>query len=280
MAPATLPPDTRIGAVRLRVRDLPAAVRFYRDVLGFNVAAADGGSASLGTEGGSPLLTLLSRPDAPARPDGSTGLFHVAFLLPGRDDLGAMIRRVDNGGIAFDGFADHHVSEAAYLRDPEGNGLELYADRPREGWQGPGGRTMLTTEPLDVHDLLRGTPEPAAALPAGTVVGHVHLRVSTLEAAEAFYVHRLGFDVVTRDYPGALFVSAGGYHHHVGLNVWGGVGASRPPGDSPGLDSFDLVVPSEEARHRLIGKTGEGDLFDLDDHRIRVVRGEEAPRRP
>lgn len=277
MARASLPPDTRIGAVWLRVRDLPASVAFYRDVLGFGVVAEGGDSASLGTERGLPLLVLLSRPDAPARPLGSTGLFHVAFLLPDRSQLGAMIRRVDEGGAAFDGFADHHVSEAAYLRDPEGNGLELYADRPKEGWRGPGGRTMLTTEPLDVQGLLREAPVPAAMLPEETVVGHVHLRVSTLEAAEAFYVHRLGFDVVTRDYPGALFVSAGGYHHHVGLNVWGGVGASRPPEGSLGLESFDLVVRPEEARLRVLGRAGEGDLFDLDDHRIRVVRGEETP---
>jgi catechol 2,3-dioxygenase len=280
MPSSRLPSDTCIGTVRLKVRDLGAETAFYRDVLGFSVVAEGDDSVALGVEHGPPLLVLLSRPKGVPPPPGSTGLFHVAFLLPGREDLGALIRRVGERGGSFDGFSDHHVSEAAYLRDPEGNGLELYADRPRERWRAPDGRMLLTTGPLDVHGLLDAAGDPATALPSGTAVGHIHIRVSTLEAAEAFYVGRLGFDVVTRDYPGALFVSAGGYHHHVGLNVWGGVGAPRPPDDSLGLASFDLVVPSDEARSRLVGRMGEGDVLDLDDHRIRVVRAHDHPPSP
>ena len=269
----SLPPETRLGSVNLRVGDLPRALAFYRDVLGFSVLAEDDVSAALGAEGGRPLLVLHSDPEATPPPEGATGLFHVAFLLPTRGDLGAVIRRVREQGGAFDGFSDHNVSEAAYLVDPEGNGLELYADRSRDVWHTSDGRIFLATEPLDVEGLLLGAPEAAPALPRGTVVGHIHLRVSTLEGAEAFYVRRLGFDVVTRDYPGALFVSAGGYHHHIGLNVWGGVGATRPPQGSLGLTSFDLIVPSTEARMRVLGEIGEGYLFDLDDNAIRIVRG-------
>lgn len=276
MASASLPSNTRIGAIRLRVRDLRAQTHFYRHVLGFRVAGEDGQSVSLGTGHGPALIILLSTPDAALPPPASTGLFHAAFLVPGRKDLAALIRRVDERGGVFDGFSDHHVSEAAYLRDPEGNGLELYADRPKDRWRASDGRIRLTTEPLDIQSLLREAPESAPALPSGTRVGHIHLRVSTLEAAEAFYVGRLGFDVVTRDYPGALFASAGGYHHHVGLNVWGGVGAPRPPEGSLGLASFDLVVPNDEARVRLVGHADGGDVFDLDGNRIRVIRGDQT----
>jgi catechol 2,3-dioxygenase len=165
MASAGAPSDTRIGTIRLRVRNLRAETRFYRDLLGFSVVAEEDDSVSLGTEDGPPLLILLSCPEGTPRPGGSTGLFHAAFLLPGRQELAALIRRVGEQGGTFDGFSDHHVSEAAYLRDPEGNGLELYADRPKDRWRAPDGRILLTTQHLDVGDLLREAAGPATALP-------------------------------------------------------------------------------------------------------------------
>lgn len=262
----------RIGGVHLRVADLHRQVSFYEEVLGFSVLGEDRATAALGSRGERPLLTLHAEPEAAPRPSGTTGLFHVAFLLPTSRDLGGMIRRVRDQGGTFTGFADHHVSQAAYLVDPEGNGLELYADRPREEWYGVDGRTVLTTEPLDVPGLLRAAPDPAPELPAGAVVGHVHLRVSTLEGAEAFYVRRLGFDVVTRDYPGALFVSSEGYHHHLGFNVWGGEGAPPPPERSLGLASFEVVVPSLVDREAILGDPAGGLVFDLDDNAVRIVR--------
>jgi catechol 2,3-dioxygenase len=267
-----LPDDVHLGAVHLRVGDLPGLTRWYADGLGFSVVAEDPATAALGTEDAVPLLVLHAAPGAPPAPRGSTGLFHIAFLLPSRRDLGALILRAREAGIAFTGFSDHNVSEAAYLEDPEGNGIELYADRGRSAWRMPDGRMLLTTDPLDPGTLLSDLSRPLERLPQGTKVGHVHLRVSTLAAAEAFYVRRLGLEVTTRDYPGALFVAAGGYHHHFGLNVWGGSGAPRPPRGALGLASVDLVVPSMEAREQILGDLGEGTIFDLDDNAIRIVR--------
>jgi len=268
---APLPPDTRLGRIRLRVSDLPRAVQFYSEVLGFNVAADDGGTAVLGAGDDTALLILHSAPGAPPRPAGTTGLFHMAFLLPDRIELGSMIRRVRDAGVTFEGFADHNVSEAAYLTDPDGNGIELYADRSRDVWHSVDGPVYMTTEPLDVEGLLAAARRAAPELPSGTTLGHVHLRVSTLEAAEAFYVDRLGMEVTTRRYPGALFFAAGGYHHHVGVNVWGGVGLPQAPPGSPGLLSFEIVVPDPEARQVLLGVADFGVLHDLDDVGIRIV---------
>jgi catechol 2,3-dioxygenase len=196
----------------------------------------------------------------------------MAFRVPTRADLGAMVLRIRASRISIDGFADHNVSEAAYLTDPEGNGIEVYVDRTRDVWHSVEGGIFMTTEPLDVPGLLLAAAGPASGLPLGTEVGHVHLRVAALGEAEGFYVGRLGFDVTTRSYPGALFVSAGGYHHHVGLNVWGGEGAPRPEEGSLGLVSFDLIVPSSEARQRILGGTDEGTLEDPDRIGVRVAR--------
>lgn len=266
-----LPPATRLGAVHLRVGDLERQVAFYEDVLGFHVHAEDGATAALGTVAGRPLLVLHAEPGAPRRRPGTTGLFHVAYLLPDRGALGALIQRAQRQGAPFSGFSDHNVSEAAYLADPEGNGIELYADRPKEQWRGVDGQVFMNTEPLDLAGLLLASPGAAPRLPEGTTVGHIHLRVSSLSEAEAFYVGTLGMDVVTRAYPGALFVSAGGYHHHVGLNVWGGVGAPRPTEGSLGLVSFDLLIPDAGVREALVGPGGEGPLSDPDGVAVRVT---------
>lgn len=272
MNQACLPPSTRIGTVHLRVGDLDGQVSFYEDVLGFTLLAEDGATAALGAMDGRPLLVLHASPGSPPRPHGTTGLFHIAFLLPTRIHLGAMIKRVRAAGVSFDGFADHNVSEAAYLTDPEGNGLELYADRSREVWTSVEGGIFMTTEPLDLEGLLMAAPTPARSLPQGTVVGHIHLRVASLAEAEAFYVGRMGFSVVTRAYPGALFVAAGGYHHHVGLNVWGGEGADRPPEDALGLASFEVLIPDADHRQRILDGAEEGTIFDADHTRVRVGR--------
>ncbi len=268
-----LPQDTRIGTVQMRVGDLDREASFYEDVIGFALLAEDGATAAMGNEDGVPLLILHGAPGAPRRPPGTTGLFHVAFRLPSRAGLGAMIRRVRERGWGFDGFADHNVSEAAYLTDPEGNGLELYWDRARDVWHSVEGGIFMTTEPLDVPGLLAAAPDPAPVLPGGTDVGHVHLRVSSLSVAEAFYVGRLGFEVTTRTYPGALFVAAGGYHHHVGLNVWGGEGAPKPPDGALGLMSFDVVVPTLADRRLILRDADEGMLFDADANGVRITKG-------
>jgi catechol 2,3-dioxygenase len=197
----------------------------------------------------------------------------MALLMPARMDLAAMLQRVAGRGWPIDGFGDHNVSEAAYLRDPEGNGIELYADRSRDVWRTVDGRIFMTTEPLDVPGLMAAAQAPAPALPDRAFLGHIHLRVVSLDAAEDFYVDRLGFGVVTRDYPGALFVAAGDYHHHVGLNTWGSNGASPAPEGALGLISFEVVVPSADTRRALLQGVDEGTLLDADHNAVRIARG-------
>ncbi len=271
MPPIKLPPGTGLGRVRLRVSDLHAAVDFYSEILGFTVVADDGGTAVLGAGDDNPLLILHSAPGAAPAPAGVTGLAHVAFLLPDRMELGALVRRVRDAGVSFEGFADHNVSEAAYLSDPDGNGLEFYADRSPDVWRSVDGSIYMTTEPLDVGGLIDAAVPSRPGLPPDTRVGHIHLRVSTLEAAEAFYVDRLGMAVTTRRYPGALFFAADGYHHHVGVNVWGGVGLPHPPPGAQGLLSFEIIVPDEDVRQALLGMADVGVLHDLDDIGVRIV---------
>lgn len=273
MSQPRLPPDTHLGAVHLRVSDLENQIAFCEDVLGLQLLAEDGAIGALGTAEGKPLVVLHGDPVAPRRPAGTTGLYHFALLLPGRAQLGAMILRVQHAGYPFDGFADHNVSEAAYLTDPEGNGVELYTDRPREVWHGVDGGLFMTTEPLDVPGLLIAAQGSAPRLPDGTRIGHIHLRVSSLTAAEEFYVGTMGFDVMTRAYPGALFTSAAGYHHHLGLNVWGGPGAPQPPEGSLGLMWFEVAIPDDRVRAALLGTAGEGYLTDPDNIGVRLTRG-------
>jgi catechol 2,3-dioxygenase len=251
-----LPADTRLGAIRLRAADADRLRGFYEETIGLEPLDGDDGVVSLGV-GGAPLVELLPDRDAAARPPRTTGLFHLALLVPARADLARTLRRVAGTGWPLSGASDHLVSEALYLSDPEGNGIELYRDRPRDEWPLAGGSVEMATLPLDLQDLLGepGGDAADASMPAGTTLGHVHLQVADLDAAEAFWVDALGLDVTARGYPGALFTSAGGYHHHVGLNTWAGAGAPSPPPGARGLVRFEVVLPSpadvEEAAERL-----------------------------
>lgn len=251
-----LPADARLGAIRLRVGDVARLRDFYETTIGLEPLEGDDGVVSLGVDA-SPLVELASGPDAPARPPRTTGLFHLALLVPTRADLARTLRRLAGSGAALSGASDHLVSEALYLSDPEGNGIELYRDRPRDQWPLAGDSVEMATLPLDLDDLLAepGGESAATSMSEGTILGHVHLQVADLDAAEAFWVDALGLDVTARGYPGALFTSAGGYHHHVGLNTWAGVGAPAPPPGARGLDRFEVVLPDdaavEEAADRL-----------------------------
>ena len=245
-APFSISPATSLGPVRLRVADPEALAAFYRRALGLHDLPSSEGVARLGTLGGRPLVELVPDPDAPARPARSTGLFHQAILVPSRADLAQAIHRVSAAGWSFSGAADHLVSEALYLDDPEGNGIEIYRDRPRDEWSYAGGQLEMGTLALDLDGVLAALPAgtPDEGMPDGTVMGHVHLQVSDIPEAEAFFHGVLGFDPMVRGYPGALFVAAGGYHHHFGLNTWGTRGAPAPPPGVRGLERFHIAVPS------------------------------------
>jgi catechol 2,3-dioxygenase len=239
-----LPDEAHIGRVRLQVSDLGASTLYYTRVLGFGVLDQQGSVAVLGTVDGSPLIELHERRGArPVPRRGRIGLYHFAILLPDRAALGRFVAHVSAMG-AHAGAADHLVSEALYLNDPDGLGIEVYTDRPRASWKTHDREIAMTTAPLDLRSLIHAAGgEPWTGMPAGTTIGHVHFHVNTLDEAEAFYQGALGFDKVVWSYPGALFFSAGGYHHHVGTNTWA-AGASAAGADDARLIEWELRLPA------------------------------------
>jgi catechol 2,3-dioxygenase len=232
----------RVAAVGLRVRDLDAMIAFYRDTIGLEVLARDRASASLGADG-TLLLALEHQPTARIDDPRTAGLFHAAFLMPTRGDLARFLRSLATRGATLTGVADHHVSEAVYLDDPEGNGVEVYADRPAAQWQRDGDAIRITTEPLDLNGLLASIDGDISypRAPAGMRIGHVHLRVGELDAAQRFYGDLVGLDVTAR-MRGAVFLSSGGYHHHVAVNVWRSAGAPLRDPDRAGLSWVEFAV--------------------------------------
>lgn len=247
--PWRLPPDTRPGPVRLQVSDLERSLAFWVGLLGLRPTGGDASVAELGAADGTPLVVLEARPGTrPVARRGRLGLYHVALLLPGRPALGRFVAHLARRGVPA-GAGDHLVSEAFYLTDPDGLGVEVYADRPRELWRRTGRQLVMGTDPVDVPDLLRTTADAPewAGMPAGTTVGHVHLHVGALDAASAFYADALGFDRMVWQYPGALFLAAGGYHHHLGVNSWAGPAATPPAADEAQLLEWTLVVPDPSA---------------------------------
>jgi catechol 2,3-dioxygenase len=258
-------PDTNMGEVRLTVSDLARSRDFYERAIGLQATELDDGTqtrsrVALGVNGEVPLIGLTADAAAPPRAWRATGLFHLAVLLPSRGDLAIALRRLAEARVPLDGASDHLVSEALYLHDPDGNGIEIYRDRPREEWRRVDGSLEMATLPLDLDDILTELPSARArdaVVPAGTRMGHVHLQVSDLDQAEAFYSGVLGFDVTVKGYAGALFVSAGGYHHHVGLNTWNSLGAGPPPPGAIGLRSFDVVLPDAEELELVLARVKE-----------------------
>jgi catechol 2,3-dioxygenase len=252
-----LPALARLGRVRLQVRDLGRSEEFYTEALGLGVADRSEGRLVLSAGGArEPLVELIARPTVRhLTPRSRLGLFHYALLLPDRRSLADFALHADRRGLTL-GMSDHLVSEALYLRDPDGLGIEVYADRPRTEWQSRDGQWVMATEPLDLEDLLAETDGAThEGLPTGTVIGHVHFHVGDLGEAARFYNDTLGFDDVVRDYPGALFFSAGGYHHHVGTNVWAPA-APSPGADDARLLSWMLVLPEEAHVTRLAHEVG------------------------
>jgi catechol 2,3-dioxygenase len=231
----------RIGSVTLVARDLDGLARFYRDALGLATVSQQAGVVRLGT-GAAVLLELRHDPAARPWSPREAGLFHTAFLLPRRGDLGAWLAHAAERGLRLSGAADHLVSEAVYLSDPEGNGVEVYVDRPSTAWpRAEDGTVVMRNDQLDQAGLVRAAPGPWSGMPAGSRVGHVHLQVGALEPAERFYVDLLGFEVMCR-YPGATFLGAGGYHHQLATNIWNSRGAQARPAGMAGLAEIGLLT--------------------------------------
>lgn len=248
-----LPSQTRIGYVHLTVSDLGRAIDFYRQSIGLHLIGRAAGKASLGT-GQRELLHLTEAPGA-SRVPGRTGLYHFALLVPSRQALGNALRNLIATKTKLSGGADHLVSEALYLDDPDGNGIEIYCDRPREEWKMQHGRPQMDTLPLDFEGILAGADGSENAgnkLPADSVLGHMHLHVAQLEQAANFYEEVVGFDLQAQMGRSAAFLSAGGYHHHLGINTWAGEGAPQPPEGAVGLRYFSVELPEEAALKQLM----------------------------
>jgi catechol 2,3-dioxygenase len=248
---------TEVGFLSLTVADLARSVAFYTEAIGMTLLDRREGTATLGVAG-TPLLVLTERAGAqpwPREQRSYTGLYHFAILVPTRADLGRWVRHWLELGLPL-GQGDHLVSEALYLSDPDENGIEVYRDRPRDQWTWANGQVRMGTGPVDIRGLLADAEragEPWTGLPTGTHLGHIHLQVSDIARSEAFYHDILGFDIVAR-MPTALFISAGGYHHHIGMNTWHSKDATAAPADMVGLRFFTVDLPDAEALAAVVGR--------------------------
>ena len=251
-------PKTEIGGLSLTIPNLARSLSFYQR-LGFHLLSQEANTASLGV-GHTPLLQLQENPDA-RRVQPTTGLFHFAVLLPTRHDLARTLKNLVDQQIPVGGFSDHLVSEAIYLSDPDGNGIELYRDRPRDSWEfRPDGSMRIDTLPLDLNSLMgeiAAAEPPWTGFPDGTKIGHMHLHVRDLTEAKQFYIQTLGLDWISDYGRSASFVSAGGYHHHIGMNTWAGVGIPPNPADGIGLRWYTLRFANEAARQQTLDQLAE-----------------------
>jgi catechol 2,3-dioxygenase len=252
---AEISPRTTLGPVHLTVSDLDRSLGYYGTAVGLEVLERADGRATLGA-GDRPLLELVEVPGAPPAA-GYTGLYHFALLVPTRVDLARWLAHAARDRVPLTGLSDHFVSEAIYLNDPDGHGIEIYQDRPRETWEGLVASRM-TTLPLDVDALFGELADPASepfeGLPAGTVMGHVHLRVADVADTVGFYREVLGFGLMAQLGRQAAFLSAGGYHHHIGANTWESAGAPPPPEGSAALRHATVVLPDADERDRVLGR--------------------------
>jgi catechol 2,3-dioxygenase len=254
-------PNLRVRSVNLAVSDLGRSADFYERILGLPLISRDPHAAQLGPDAERPALVLSEIESATPLPPSATGLYHVAWLHPSRAVLADSVHRVAAAGWPFEGASDHGVSEALYLSDPDGLGIELYADRPRERWEHArdGHGVSMVTLPLDLDDLLaQSRDDPPAAVPADTFVGHVHLKVADVASAAAFYRDALGMEEQAQ-LPSAAFFAAGGYHHPVGLNSWQSSGAASAPDSAPGLRQIEFELadaPALEALEHTLADAG------------------------
>lgn len=273
-------PNIFVGEVNIKVKNLDYSLTFYQNIMGFQVLEKTDRRAVLTTDGKTPLVTLEQPEDVVAKTSRTSGLYHFAILLPSRADLSVFLRHMIQTGYPL-GAADHYVSEALYLNDPDGNGIEVYRDRPSAEWNWNNGLVEMATEELDGNEILAESDAEWNGLPVGTLMGHIHLHVADLKKAEQFYTKGLGFEVVSY-YPQAAFLSTGGYHHHIAINTWQGEGAATPPKNSVGLNWYSLVFPDEAMRENAIKQlkqlgaliTEEADFYVTSDpsgNQIRLV---------
>jgi catechol 2,3-dioxygenase len=273
-------PNIFVGEVNIKVKNLDYSLTFYQNIMGFQVLEKSDRKAVLTTDGKNSLLTLEQPEEVVAKTARTTGLYHFAILLPSRADLSIFLRHMIQTGYPL-GAADHYVSEALYLNDPDGNGIEVYRDRPSSEWKWNNGLVEMATEELDGNGILAESDAEWKGLPSGTLMGHIHLHVANLKKAEEFYTKGLGFEIVSY-YPQAAFLSTGKYHHHIAINTWQGEGAATPLENSVGLNWYSLVFPNEGARENALKQlkqlgaplTEEADYFVTSDpsgNQIRLV---------
>ncbi len=251
---SSIHPDTHLGYVHLTVRDLKKSIAFYQSVLGFKLHQQNGDTARLGG-GGADLLILTENPSAPIV-RRATGLYHFAILVPSRVNLALVLKNISDTDTPVQGFSDHLVSEAIYLADLDGNGIEVYRDRPRSEWYDSNGNFRMASDPLDLRSLLGeldGKEDTWSGLDPKTVLGHMHLQIADVRRDQAFYRDVLGFDVMM-NMGSASFVSAGGYHHHIGMNIWNSAGAPPPPPDAVGLRYFTVQLPNRDGLSKTIDR--------------------------
>lgn len=246
---------THVNHLTLKVRQLSEAKTFYQKILGLQVLSEETHKLIFTTDGTQPLLTLIQDDPFIETRDKTTGLYHFALLLPSRDDLAAFLHHLVDHNIPI-GAADHFVSEALYLNDPEGNGIEVYTDRPKDQWDWQDGQVTMTTDPLNGDDLIKLSQSLPSwtKMPKKMVLGHIHLHVSNLQESERFYTHGLGYSVVTRYGDQALFLSTEGYHHHIGLNTWAGIGVRSLGEKELGLADYTIVYPDTERREHFVNQ--------------------------
>ena len=272
----SIDPATQVGLLSLTVADLDRSITFYTEVFGFALLVREGANATLGA-GGVPILLLSEYPGAHPWPQdryGYTGLYHFAVLVPSRADLGRWLRHWLELGMPLPGQGDHLVSEALYLSDPDSNGIEIYRDRPRDEWQWSNGQVRMAADPVDIRGVLADgdrASQPWEGLPAGTRLVHMHLQVGDIEQARAFYCGVLGFDLVA-EMPTALFVSAGGYHHHIGMNTWHSRGAGPAPEGTAGLRFYTIDFATEGARAAVLARLTAANIAYTQRGDVVVVR--------
>ncbi|MFT8323615.1 MAG: VOC family protein [Bacillus sp. (in: firmicutes)] len=262
-------PNVYTSNVTLKVKNLEKSILFYETIIGFKVSEKSKGKAILTADGKTPLLYLEQLDHIESKQGRTAGLYHFALLVPNRADLGMILQHLLQTGYPLQGASDHNVSEAIYLADPDGNGIEIYRDLSLEFWEWTGDFVKMDTLPLDAEAVLEaGSSQEWNGLPERTIIGHIHLHVGDLDKTVRFYVEGLGFQIVQKYGNQAYFISTGNYHHHIGLNIWNGIGVPAPKENHTGLKYFELKLPSLESSEQIENRLKEMGVSYTREHNI------------